>query len=95
VEMFDYTLADIQRAALTCDADVVGITAVTGTHLTAMECARLFKARPKPPIVILGGAHATQLDEQVALRWPVDYVVRGEGEETLLEIVSASPKGSR
>ena len=30
----------------------------------------------------MGGPHATVLDEQIVENYPVDFVVRGEGEET-------------
>jgi len=48
----------------------------------------------KPDIkVILGGPHPTLFPEQTAEDGLVDFVVRGEGEETMLELVAALEKG--
>ena len=68
--------------------DVVGITAVTPTIDSAMLAAHTSKlALPKAP-VILGGPHATFADAQVLNGSPdIDIIVRGEGEQTILELL--------
>lgn len=38
--------------------------------------------------VIVGGAHATIAHQEIIREWPVDCVVRGEGERTLIDILS-------
>ncbi len=72
------------------DADVVGITAMTPTIGAALAIARAIKdAKPELPIV-LGGAHATLLpDETLAAAPEIDIIVRGEGEETIIELLPA------
>ncbi len=72
------------------DADVVGLTAMTPTISAALEVARAIKkAKPELP-VILGGAHATLLPEETLEAAPeIDIIVRGEGEETILELLPA------
>ena len=68
---------------------LVGITAMTSLYHSALETAILVKAVLGRPIV-LGGPHATVYPERVLRESPViDYVVRGEGEETFLELVRA------
>ncbi|MDP2729851.1 MAG: radical SAM protein [Dehalococcoidales bacterium] len=72
------------------NADIIGLTAMTPTINSAMATARhLKKARPDLPVV-LGGAHATLLPEKTLLAAPeIDLIVRGEGEETLIEMLEA------
>ncbi|MFC2038812.1 B12-binding domain-containing radical SAM protein [Chloroflexota bacterium] len=71
-------------------AEVVGLTAMTPTISPALEIARAVKeALPEIPI-ILGGAHATLLPEETLAASPaVDVIVRGEGEETLIDLLQA------
>jgi len=71
------------------DPQLVGITAMTSLYQSALETATLLKARLGRPIVI-GGPHATMFPERLLTESPVlDYVVRGEGELTLRELVEA------
>ena len=51
------------------------------------------KANPNIKI-ILGGPHPTLFPEQTAEDDLIDFVVRGEGEETMLELVDAIEKGA-
>lgn len=75
---------------LVTGADIVGLTAVTPTINTAMSIAHhIKKAYPDLP-VILGGPHATLLPEETLVAAPeIDIVVRGEGEETIIELLQA------
>ena len=75
------------------EPDMVGITAVTPTIQSALVSAQVAKeACPGAPVV-LGGPHATFMDEQIlGENSAVDVIVRGEGEETLLELVGAVSK---
>ena len=77
-------------APLVADADIIGLTAMTPTINTAIAIARhLKKAHPDLPIV-LGGAHATLLPEETLITTPeIDIIVRGEGEETIIELLRA------
>ncbi|MBI2861004.1 MAG: cobalamin B12-binding domain-containing protein [Chloroflexi bacterium] len=75
-------------------ADVVGLTAVTPTASAAITAAYHLKlARPDVPI-ILGGVHATLLPEATLSKAPaIDVIVRGEGEETIVELLQALEGG--
>jgi radical SAM superfamily enzyme YgiQ (UPF0313 family) len=77
------------------EPDVVGITSVTPTINSAILAARVAKeACPDGPVV-LGGPHATFMDEQILSENPdVDVIVRGEGEQTLLELVDVVSKSN-
>ena len=71
------------------DADMVCISSITSTANRAFQLAEQFKKRGIP--VVLGGPHSTFLPEE-SLKY-ADYVVRGEGEETLVELLEHLEKG--
>ena len=75
---------------LVTDADVVGLTAMTPTVGTAIGIARHLKQANPDLIIILGGVHATLLPEETLNTAPeIDIVVKGEGEETIIELLQA------
>ncbi|MEM4723940.1 MAG: cobalamin-dependent protein, partial [Candidatus Hadarchaeum sp.] len=93
VRIFDFSLdprtplEEDVRAVCAFDPHLVGITAMTSVYHSALETATLLKAYLGRPIVI-GGPHATVYPERILAESPViDYVVRGEGEETIQELV--------
>jgi len=77
-------------ASYVTNADVVGLTAMTPTINAAINIAcQLKQANPKL-IIILGGAHATLLPEETLNAAPqIDVIVRGEGEQTIIELLQA------
>lgn len=71
----------------------VGVTATTGPQLRhALEVSRLVKQHSRTPVV-WGGVHASLLPEQTLAEDAIDFVVQGEGEVTLLELVQALARG--
>lgn len=70
------------------EPDLVGITAMTPDVLSAAEIARRLKCYRKKLPIILGGVHGTALPKKTLDEFPsFDTIVRGEGEETILEIL--------
>ena len=65
--------------------DLVGITSVTPLIHEAWDAAR--QARERDTITILGGPHPTLMPGESMEQPEVDMVVRGEAEETILDIV--------
>lgn len=81
-------------APLVKDADIVGLTAMTPTISAAISIANHLKQVNPAPTVILGGAHATLLPEEtLATATGIDVIVRGEGEETIKELLRALDNG--
>ena len=69
------------------EPNLIGITSMTPTIQSALQSAHVAKEACPEAMVVLGGPHATFMDEQVlAEEEAVDIVVRGEGEKTLLEL---------
>jgi radical SAM superfamily enzyme YgiQ (UPF0313 family) len=75
---------------MVAEVDVIGLTAMTPTISTAIRIARYIKqARPGVKIV-MGGAHATMLPQETLATAPeIDAIVRGEGDETIIELIRA------
>ena len=72
------------------DANVVGLTAMTPTINAAIGIARYIKQANHDLTIILGGAHVTLLPNETLGSAPeIDVVVRGEGEQTIIELLRA------
>jgi radical SAM superfamily enzyme YgiQ (UPF0313 family) len=65
--------------------DIVGVSAPTVLITQAWEAAREAKARGA--VTILGGPHLTLQPDESMQKPEVDLVVRGEGEDTIIEIL--------
>jgi len=73
--------------------DVVGVTAMTPTINSAVGIVEKVKECDSNITVVLGGAHATILPEETLKSIPeIDVIVRGEGEQTTLELVKVLEK---
>jgi len=77
-------------AAAVTDADVVGITSMTPTIGTALDIARQIKQKSPNLKIVLGGAHVTLLPEDtLASSNDIDIIVRGEGDNTIIDLLQA------
>ena len=65
---------------------VFGVSCLTAHVARGYEIARMIKATFKESIVVFGGLHPTTLPEEALKTGCVDYVVRGEGEEVMLQL---------
>ncbi len=90
-----YTIKNLKSELAAFQPDIVGIASMTATIPSALQSARTAKEACPDAKVIMGGPHATFADSQILSEEPaVDIVVRGEGENTLLELAEnhADPK---
>lgn len=85
---------DLAALILAETPDVVGMTSLGCNFVCTLKVAQYLKeARPDLPIV-LGGPHATILDEPILRRYPCfDVVVRHEGEFALPALLDALRQG--
>ncbi|NOZ56767.1 MAG: radical SAM protein [Calditrichaeota bacterium] len=67
--------------------DLVGISTDTPRFNRAVELGRA--ARARGALVVFGGYHPTFLDSEPFERGAADFVIRGEGEEALVQLVDA------
>jgi anaerobic magnesium-protoporphyrin IX monomethyl ester cyclase len=71
---------------------MVGVGCMTPTVGSALKSAQVAKEVCPDAKVLMGGPHATFADKQILTEEKaVDIIVRGEGEETLLELAKQSP----
>lgn len=82
VKIFCEDISEIDWSEVYC-SDLVGISTITSTAPRAYLIADKIRGRKIP--VVMGGAHPTFLPEESLEH--ADYVVRGEGEETVTELV--------
>jgi radical SAM superfamily enzyme YgiQ (UPF0313 family) len=74
------------------EPDIVGITSIARMIKSALLSATVAKEAFPNMAVVLGGPHATFMDTQIiSEEASVDVVVRGEGEQTLLELAQNFP----
>jgi radical SAM superfamily enzyme YgiQ (UPF0313 family) len=87
VVLFDAEVEDESLVSLLAREgfDLVGISSPTPLIYEAWEAAAL--AKEQGAITVLGGPHLTLMPDESMARPEVDLVVRGEAEETLVEIV--------
>ena len=87
----DETLGDMIAEV---NPDAVGLTAITPSIYRAEEALRIAQARCPNAVRILGGIHATFMYKQVFSEAPwVDVIVRGEGEEIIVNLMHAIASG--
>jgi anaerobic magnesium-protoporphyrin IX monomethyl ester cyclase len=72
--------------------DVVGCSVATVGYLPALRALRVCKTCDPHVTTILGGIHATFEDIDAASQDCVDYVVRNEGEHTIVQLLDSIEK---
>lgn len=72
---------------------IIGLTATSPTFNQAENLCRLIKEN-SDAITIIGGIHATICPNECIASQFIDFVVKGEGEETIVELVKNIEKGN-
>jgi anaerobic magnesium-protoporphyrin IX monomethyl ester cyclase len=75
--------------------DVVAVTAYTATMPATLDVLRAAKEECPDVVTVIGGVHPTHMAAEVLADPAVDYVVRGEGELTLPELLDCLRAGAR
>ncbi len=70
--------------------DIVGISTDTTRHRQALQLAK--RAKASGCTVVMGGPHPGYVDQEILSTKRVDFIVRGEGEITFSELVTALQK---
>ena len=86
IELYDEGIQDVPEEL---DADLVGMTVITGTARRAYELSERFRAQGKT--VVLGGPHVTLMPEEAAEH--ADAVVVGYAEDTWPECLRDFARG--
>jgi len=76
--------------------DFVGITCMTMMYPSAIKVAKMIKEQLPEVVIGVGGPHVTFYDKETLEECPsIDLVVRGEGEQTILEVVASLKEGGK
>lgn len=74
-------------------ANIVGLSCFADTRFYCFDFAKKVKKKNPKCLLIVGGPHTFVMDDLILKHYPfIDILVRGEGEETLLEIVQGKPR---
>jgi anaerobic magnesium-protoporphyrin IX monomethyl ester cyclase len=89
------TQKDLEAEFKQRQPDVVGVTSATLTYLPAVEIVKTAKQALPNCLTLMGGPHVTVMAEQALSENPAaDIIVRGEGEQTMLELARLVSNGN-
>jgi len=75
------------------DPDILGLSVLVTSSLTAPKIAEEVKKKKSDIIIVFGNHHATFNAERILKKYPfVDVIVRGEGEQSCLDLVTCFEK---
>jgi len=92
IDCYGYPLTSEELAdkVIAMAPDVVGFSCTTSSFLEGNRIAELIKQRRPDIFTVFGGAHACTIGAALLDSFPaIDYLVIGEGENTMLELVQA------
>jgi len=90
------SMGDFVKIVKSWSPDVVGLSSLTPTIRLAYKAARAVKVVDRDIKVVMGGVHSTFMWREVLEECPyVDYVVLGEGEETMSQLVEVLEKEAK
>ncbi|HEC92346.1 MAG TPA: radical SAM protein, partial [Candidatus Atribacteria bacterium] len=92
VQIIDLNVEENLWEKLNKKWDIVGISGDTSRYPIALKIASQIKKYYHYPI-IMGGPHVSFFEKETLDTGVVDYVVRGEGEYTCLNLLNALKKG--
>ncbi len=90
-----HTYGDIEKRIRDSMPDVVATTAFTAEIVDALKVLKLAKQVNREIITVIGNVHPTFCYEEILRESGsyVDYIVRGEGEETMAELMDCLASG--
>jgi len=88
------TIREVENELRKRKPNIVGVTSTTLTYKSAINIFEVAKKALPNCVTAYGGCHATFWDEEALKECPqLDVIVRGEGENTLLELVKKIEAG--
>ncbi len=93
VTMIDFTAAGTHKidqwSSVIADAELFGISATSLNWPTVLQIILQIRDVGLTTPIVVGGIHATMFPDYLMNRFPIDYVVRYEGEAALLQLCRA------
>ncbi|MFZ5559792.1 MAG: B12-binding domain-containing radical SAM protein [Patescibacteria group bacterium] len=89
-----YSWNQLKKAFLDKKPDVVGVSFTTETRFDGFKTIKIAKQVLPNSLVVAGGVHVSLTPQDTLSYIPeLDMIVRGEGEETFLELIKTFEKG--
>ncbi|MFA5047625.1 MAG: radical SAM protein [Patescibacteria group bacterium] len=89
VEILDGNFLDVAAIKSKIDADIVGVSDWYSKHRNALNILEFAKTKNSNCQTVMGGPNATNLGSRIMKNHAfVDFVIAGEGEETLAQLVA-------
>lgn len=93
---FGHSYQDIERLAGKSQAWLVGISSLFSAYSSeAVETAKSIRRALPHCKIVLGGHHPTENPEAIMRHEAIDYCIRGEGEQALVELAGALRTGGK
>ena len=87
------SVEDVLKAIV--DYNVIGFACYTDTRHYCFDFAKRVKERYPDKFLVVGGPHCFSLDQLILKHYPfVDAVIRGEGEQSLLDLVQGTDQAT-
>jgi radical SAM superfamily enzyme YgiQ (UPF0313 family) len=87
------TIDETTKWILQQTPDVLGFSALTSSGITAALISKQVKQKNPNIKIVIGNHYATFNPERILKQYPqIDIVVRGEGEQTIIQLVSCLEK---
>jgi radical SAM superfamily enzyme YgiQ (UPF0313 family) len=90
----DGRISDPHPSQLEWKPDLIGISAKTAQLKQAIEFAKMARRHVPDAPIVWGSWHATIWPEQILCSGLGDFTVKGEGEETIIELLDSLESGS-
>ncbi|MFH1656755.1 MAG: radical SAM protein [Candidatus Nealsonbacteria bacterium] len=100
VEIFDahtygFTAVKAAEEILKKNPDIVGVHSITDNRFKAIDLAREIKKGNKDVVVLFGGPHfSLTAKEALEIIPEIDYIILGEGEKPIVELLNALDNGN-
>lgn len=95
LDLVDTSFEDVRKILLREKPDILGVSCnLTDYRWGSVKVAQIAKQVDPNVKVVMGGSHATHMYEQILANFPVDYIVRFEGELALLDLLKSLETGS-
>ena len=94
VSRFGLTYEQIMDRIAAWKPDLVGLSCIFSNQWPATrELAKRIKAADPEVIVVAGGAHPTFLSELCMTEGAIDFIIKGEGEESFVDLLNRIRNG--
>jgi radical SAM superfamily enzyme YgiQ (UPF0313 family) len=95
LKLDDSIYSSVAAQLLLTEPDVVGFTALGCNFLAVLKIASAVRRWNPNIIILLGGPHATVLENEIMERFPeFDVIVRGEAEHTIVPLLNSIEYGN-